>query len=49
MMEELNIPLQSMSPSAVEAGPKVLSLAARAARAGVFMNPPQTASVAAHG
>jgi hypothetical protein len=51
MMEELDIPLQSMSPTAAEAeaGPKVLSLAARAARAGVFANPPQAAPVAAHG
>lgn len=45
MMEELRIPLQSLSPTADEPG--VLSLAARAARAPVFVNAQQSGLLAA--
>ncbi|HWS86928.1 MAG TPA: radical SAM protein [Pyrinomonadaceae bacterium] len=49
MMDELGIPLQSLSPSASANGPKVVSIASRAARVPVHVGAAQTGLVAAGG
>jgi radical SAM superfamily enzyme YgiQ (UPF0313 family) len=49
MLEELGIPLQTLSPQASVAGPKVISIASKAARTPVQVNAPQVELIAAQG